>query len=352
MDAGIDNDLFLRACRRDPCERTPIWIMRQAGRYLPQYRVLREKADFLTLCKTPDLAAEVTVMPVEILGVDAAILFSDIMVVPEAMGMKLSLVESRGPVLDDPIRTSARIDSLAVPDPADRLGFVLDAVRLTKRALAGRVPLIGFSGAPWTLFSYMVEGSGSKNFARAKAFMYSEPVLAHRLLDKITDSVSRYLAAQVEAGVDAVQLFDTWGGLLTPGSFEEFSLTYIARIIDDLRRYDVPIIVFAKDCDHSLVKIVNAGCDVVGIDWRTDMKAARTVVGLRASLQGNLDPTLLYAPPEKIREGVREVLDGYGEGDGHIFNLGHGILPDVPVENVKAMIRFVKEESPAYHKSR
>ncbi len=349
MTGKLKNDLFLRACRRQPVPRTPIWIMRQAGRYLSQYRAIREKSDFLTMCKTPELAAEVTLMPVELIGVDAAIIFSDIMVVPEAMGMKLELVESRGPVLDNPVRSPSRINELCIPDPTHKLKFVLDAIELAKRELDGRVPLIGFSGAPWTLFSYMVEGEGSKNFKHAKSFIYNEPGAAHELLDKITRAVSMYLVAQVEAGADAVQLFDSWGGALTPGMFKEFSLNYMARIIDDLRGYNVPVIIFAKDCEHSLARIVNTGCDVIGIDWRTDMKSARTVVGLKASLQGNLDPALLYARPERIELGVEEVLSGYGKGHGHVFNLGHGVLPDVPVENVKALVKFVREKSPPYH---
>jgi uroporphyrinogen decarboxylase len=349
MTESVKNDLFLRACMRKPTPRTPIWIMRQAGRYLPQYRAVRKKADFLTLCKTPELAAEVTVQPVDVLDVDAGIIFSDIMVLPEAMGMRLELIESKGPVLENPVRNLRQVDELVIPDPADKLKYVLDAIALAKRELHERVPLIGFSGAPWTLLSYMVEGEGTKGFLNAKGLIYSDPELAHRLLKKITAAASSYLAAQIEAGADAVQLFDTWAGNLTPGQFEEFSLDYIVEIIGSLERYDVPVIVFAKDCYHSLAKIADSGCDVVGLDWKTEMKTARQIVGKKASLQGNLDPAVLYASPERIRKGVVEVLDGYGNGEGHVFNLGHGILPDVPVENAKALVQIVKEESPKYH---
>lgn len=343
------NDLFLRACRREPVPRTPVWIMRQAGRYLPEYRAVRDRYDFLTMVKTPELAAEVTVQPVELIGVDAAILFSDIMTVPEAMGMHLEMVENRGPVLSDPIRTAAAIDALAVPDPADELRYVTDAVAATRAALDGRVPLIGFSGSPWTLFAYMVEGSGSKNFVHAKTMAYREPELAHRLLAKIAGAVGDYLVAQVEAGADAVQVFDTWGGILTPGDYAEFSLQYMGRIVERLRPCGVPIILFSKDCSHSADAIAATGCDVVGVDWRADIGAVRNAVADRAALQGNLDPVLLFATPERIREGVADVLTRFGKGGGHVFNLGHGILPQTPVDNVRALIRAVAEVSPRFH---
>ena len=349
MTENLTNDLFLRACRRQRVERTPVWIMRQAGRYLPEYRAVREKHDFLTLCRTPELAAEVTIQPIDILDVDAAIIFSDIMVIPEAMGMNLELIESRGPVLDDPIRSAAQVDTLVIPDPAEKLQYALDAISLTKRELNNRVPLIGFAGSPWTLFSYMVEGEGSKNFRNAKAMLFSDPLLAHRLLEKISAAVAEYLAAQIEAGADAVQIFDSWGGNLAPGMFAEFSVNYIANIVERLRRYDVPVIVFALRCSHSLDTLAGTGCDVLGIDWHTRMIAAKSMIGSKVALQGNLDPAMLYAPLDRIREGVRDVLQGFGEGDGHIFNLGHGILPDVPVEHAKALVQFVREESPRYH---
>lgn len=349
MNEIIANDLFLRACRRQAVPRTPVWIMRQAGRYLPEYRAVRERYDFLTLCRTPELASEVTIQPVDIIGVDAAIIFSDIMVVPEAMGMNLELIESRGPVLEDPIRSAAQADALVIPDPVDKLRYMLDAITLTRKNLGGRVPLIGFAGAPWTLFSYMVEGEGSKNFRNAKAMLFSEPLLAHRMLEKITTAVAEFLAAQIEAGADAVQIFDSWGGNLAPGMFAEFSANYMTNIVERLHRYDVPVIVFALRCSQSLDILAGTGCDVLGIDWHISMAKAKHAVGAKVALQGNLDPAMLYAPPERIREGVREVLQGFGPGPGHIFNLGHGILPDVPVEHVKALVRFVKEESPRYH---
>jgi uroporphyrinogen decarboxylase len=328
--------------------------MRQAGRYLPEYRAVRDRYDFLTMVKTPELAAEVTVQPVDLIGVDAAILFSDIMTIPEAMGMSLEMVEGKGPVLGDPVRTASAVESLAVPDPSVELRYVLDAIRITQGELDGRVPLIGFSGSPWTLFTYMVEGSGSKNFVYAKTMVYREPQLARRLLSKITRAVGDYLIAQAEAGADALQIFDTWGGILTPGDYGEFSLDYMAHIVERLRPYDVPIIVFSKDCAYAAADVAAAGCDVVGVDWTADIGAVRETVGDGAALQGNLDPVLLFASPERIREGVVDVLARVarsGNGDAHVFNLGHGILPETPVDNVRALVRAVAEESPRYHET-
>jgi uroporphyrinogen decarboxylase len=324
--------------------------MRQAGRYLPEYRRLREGRDFLTLCKTPELAAEATVLPVKVLGVDAAILFSDIMVVPEAMGLELELVESRGPVLSPPVRSEADLDRLHVPDPEEELGFVLDAIRCTLERLEGEVPLIGFSGAPWTLFTYMVEGQGTKSFSRAKGMVYARPDLAYRLLEKITEAVGRYLEAQIRSGVHAVQIFDTWAGALPPALFREFSLAYLERLVLRLAPLGVPVILFAKDAGHSLERIAETGCTVVGIDWATPMGEAKKRLGTRVTLQGNLDPAILYAPPERIREGVREVLEGYGRGERHVFNLGHGILPDVPPDHVRLLVEAVARESPRFHR--
>lgn len=349
MSATLQNDLFIRACRRQPTARTPVWIMRQAGRYLSEYRAVRERHDFLTMVRTPELAAEVTLQPIDIIGVDAAILFSDIMTVPEAMGMSLEMVESRGPVLGDPIRSAAQVDALTTPDPEDELRYVVDAVRACKQALSNRVPLIGFSGSPWTLFAYMVEGSGSKNFVHAKTMIYRERDLAHRLLGKIAGVVGDYLAAQAAAGADALQIFDTWGGILTPGDYREFSLAYMTRIVERLRPCGVPVILFSKDCMHSAAEIAAAGGDVVGVDWRSDLSSVRAVVGDRVALQGNLDPTVLFAGPERVRRGVADTLAAFGTGPGHIFNLGHGILPDTPVENVRELVRAVAEESPRYH---
>lgn len=344
------NDLFLRACRRQPVERTPVWMMRQAGRYLPEYRAIRATTDFLTLCKTPELASEVSIQPVDIVGVDACIIFSDILVVPEAMGMKLFIEEGKGgPRFPNPIRSGGDIDRLKVPDPEKELKFVLDAVRLTRKSLGGRVPLIGFAGSPWTLATYMVEGKGSKNFRYIKEMIYASPKEAHRLLEKLARTVAAYLNAKIEAGAQAVQIFDTWGGILPPDEFREFSLRYIQQVLQLLKRSDSPVIVFCKDCNHSLEAIANCGPDVVALDWTIDIGKARVMVGSDVALQGNLDPTLLYAPPERIREGVRRILEKYGKGSGHIFNLGHGILPDVPVEHARAFVQAVKEESRKYH---
>ncbi len=346
----MTNDLFLRACRRQNVPRTPVWMMRQAGRYLPEYRAIRAKVDFLTLCKTPHLAAEVTMQPVDILDVDAAIIFSDILVVPEAMGMKLIIEEGKGgPVFPSPVRSRADIEKLSVPDPGAELRFVLEAIRQTQKSLAGRVPLIGFSGSPWTLASYMVEGHGSKNFRSVKELIYNEPALAHLLLEKLTRSVLAYTIAQVGAGADAIQIFDTWGGILAPDAFEEFSLRYIGEIVSGLGSTGVPVIVFCKDCGHSMEKIAATGCHVVGLDWTIDIGVAREKIGGKAALQGNLDPVVLYARPEQIRRQVRSILEKYGKGPGHIFNLGHGILPDVPVDHAKAFINAVREESGVYH---
>ncbi|MGH2568832.1 MAG: uroporphyrinogen decarboxylase [Bacteroidota bacterium] len=345
------NDLFLRACRREPVERTPVWIMRQAGRYLPEYRAVREKTDFLTLCKTPELAAEVSIQPVDILGVDACIIFSDILVVPEAMGMELIVEEGKGgPRFPHPLRSRADIDRLRVPDPNRELKYVMEAVRLTRTSLNGRVPLIGFAGSPWTLATYMVEGKGSKDFRFIKELIYSNPKDAHVLLDKLARVVAAYLTAKIEAGAQAVQIFDTWGCILPPDEFRDFSLRYIEQVIPLLRRKSVPVIVFCKDCGHSLEAIADVRPDVVGLDWTVDIGKARMMVGSHVALQGNLDPTMLYAPPERIRAGVKKILEKFGDGTGHIFNLGHGILPDVPVEHAKAMVQAVQQESKRYHR--
>ena len=345
------NDLFLRACRLEPVERTPVWMMRQAGRYLPEYRAIRAKVDFLTLCKTPELAAEVSIQPVDVVGVDACIIFSDILVVPEAMGMKLFVEEGKGgPRFEKPIRTRADINNLAFPDPSRELKYVMDAIRLTRKHLNNRVPLIGFAGSPWTLATYMVEGKGSKNFRAIKELVYSNPKDAHTLLDKLARTVALYLSAKIEAGAQAVQIFDTWGGILPPDEFKEFSLRYIGQVLTLLKRNNAPTIVFCKDCGHSIEAIADTGCDVVGLDWSIDIERARMMVGSTTALQGNLDPTMLYAPPERIREGVKKILGKFGNGSGHIFNLGHGILPDIPVEHAKAFVQAVKEESVKYHK--
>lgn len=345
----LQNDLFLKACKRQPVERTPIWIMRQAGRYLPEYRAVREKSDFITMCKTPELAAEVTIQPVDIIGVDAAIIFSDILVIPEAMGMRLEMIESKGPKLYEPIRSSSDVDKLKSIDPVSDLKYVLDAVSLTKKELQGRVPLIGFAGSPWTIMTYMVEGGGSKNFSEIKKFIYNQPEAAHKLLDKIANNTANYLSAKVEAGVNAVQIFDTWGGILSQDDFYEFSLRYIEQIISKIKRNAEPIIVFAKGVHHSLDKLASCGADVLGIDWIMNLGEVKSKIGNKVALQGNLDPTILYAPKEKIKAEALKVLQSYGNGNGHIFNLGHGILPDVPPENAKYLVDVIKEESRVFH---
>lgn len=345
----LKNDLFLRACKRQDVERTPIWIMRQAGRYLPEYRAVRAKSDFLTMCKTPELAAEVTIQPVDIIRVDAAILFSDILVIPEAMGMHLEMNEGKGPVFPSPIRTFSDAKKLKKIDPTKELKYVLDAVTLTKKNLNNRVPLIGFSGSPWTLLTYMVEGKGSKNFSEVKKLIYNNPELAHSVLDKLANTVTDYLSAKIEAGCNAVQIFDTWGGILSQKDFEEFSLRYVEKIISQIKRKDEPVIFFAKGVHFNLSKLANIGADVLGLDWNMDLGEVRKQVGNKVALQGNMDPTVLYANKNYIREEAIRVLKSFGKGNGHIFNLGHGILPDIDPENVKALVQFVKEESKIYH---
>ena len=325
--------------------------MRQAGRYLPEYRAVREKVDFLTLCKTPELAATVTVQPVEIIGVDAAIVFSDILVLPEAMGLTLFVEEGRGgPRFGEPIRSRPAIDRLVLPDPATDLRFVMDAVRTSTRELRNRVPLIGFAGSPWTLAAYMVEGRGSKDFRHIKGLVYDSPRDAHVLLGKLAQAVGDYLLAQIDAGADAIQIFDTWGGLLGKDEFEEFSLQYISSVVSRLNDRRVPIIVFCKDCGFALESIVASGADVISLDWRTDIGEARSAVGHRVALQGNLDPVLLFANERSIQSGVQRILEKFGFGNGHIFNLGHGILPDTPVANVRAFVEAVKSLSVVYHR--
>ncbi len=346
----LKNDLFLRACKRQDVERTPIWIMRQAGRYLPEYRAVRAKSDFLTMCKTPELAAEVTIQPVDLVGVDAAILFSDILVIPEAMGMHLEMNEGKGPVFPNPIRAVDDAKMLKDIDPTKELKYVLDAITLTKKNLDNRVPLIGFSGSPWTLLTYMVEGKGSKNFSEVKKLIYNNPDLAHAVLDKLANTVADYLSAKIEAGCNAVQIFDTWGGILSQKDFEEFSLRYVEKIISKIKRKDEPIIFFAKGVHYNLSRLASIGADVLGLDWTMDLGKVRKEVGDRVALQGNLDPTVLYADKRYIRDSVKDVLKSFGKGNGHVFNLGHGVLPDINPQNVQALVQFVKEESTIFHR--
>ncbi|MCB9219547.1 MAG: uroporphyrinogen decarboxylase [Ignavibacteriales bacterium] len=345
----LKNDLFLRACRKEKIERTPIWIMRQAGRYLPEYRAVREKADFLKMCKTPELAAEVTLQPIDIIGVDAAIIFSDILVIPEAMGMHLEMHEGKGPVFPSPIRTEADLNSLKNIDPTSNLKYVLDAVSLTKKELDGRVPLIGFSGSPWTLLTYMVEGGGSKNFANVKKMIYNNPKLAHSILGKLADAISVYLSAKIEAGANAVQIFDTWGGILSQEDFQEFSLHYVERIISNIKSENEPVIFFPKGVHSNLDKVADCGADVLGLDWTMDLGKVRELVGDKVALQGNMDPTVLYGDVEVIKERALKTMQSFGNGSGHIFNLGHGILPDIKPAHAKALVDFVKENSQQFH---
>lgn len=330
-----------------PVERTPIWIMRQAGRYLPEYRAVREKYDFLTMCKTPELASEVTVQPIDIFGFDASIIFSDILVIPEAMGLKLEMIESKGPSFPDPVRNNNDIEKLDNSEMQQKLNYVYDAVKLTKERLSSKVPLIGFSGAPWTLAAYMVEGKGSKNFEIIKSLIFKDPRSAHSLLEKITDAVIDYLKGKVAAGCDALQIFDTWGGMLSPYDFEEFSLRYIRKIIESLKDTDVPLIVFAKGVKN-IRAISETECDVIGIDWTFDIGEVRNEINSSKAIQGNLDPLVLMSNPAKIETEASRILERFGKGSGHIFNLGHGILPATPVENVKALVDFVKIESRKY----
>ncbi len=353
--APLKNDLFLRALLREPTPRTPLWMMRQAGRYLPEYRATRAKAgSFMQLCMTPDYACEVTLQPLERYRLDAAILFSDILTIPHALKLGLEFEAGEGPKLDRPVRTPADIDRLPTLDPETDLRYVMDAVRTIRRELDGRVPLIGFAGSPWTVATYCVEGGGSKAFARIKAMLYGAPAELHRLLAHLTRATTDYLNAQIRAGAQAVMVFDTWGGALAPAAFREFSLRYMTGIVAGLLREHegrrVPAILFTKGGGQWLPELVASGADALGVDWTTDLSTARAAVGGRVALQGNLDPSVLYAPPAAIREQVGRVLASYGQGPGHVFNLGHGIHPDVPPEHAAAMVDAVHELSPAYHR--
>ena len=349
----LKNDRFLRALARQPVDRTPVWMMRQAGRYLPEYRASRAKAGgFMDLCRNPELCCEVTLQPLARYGLDAAILFSDILTVPDAMGLGLRFVEGEGPVFDRPLRTADAIHRLAIPDPETELRYVMDAVRTIKSALAGSVPLIGFAGSPWTLATYMVEGASSREFAIIKKLMFDEPELLDSLLLKLSDSVALYLEAQIRSGADTVMVFDTWGGALSPTTYERFSLEPMRRIVQRLKRVapQIPVILFTKNGGQHLEKMADTGCDALGVDWTTELVVARARVGDRVALQGNLDPLCLLARPERIQAEVARVLRSYGQGHGHVFNLGHGILPQTPPEHAVAMIEAVRDLSPAYHR--
>jgi uroporphyrinogen decarboxylase len=351
---ALQNDRFLRALKREPVDRTPLWMMRQAGRYLPEYRATRGKAgSFMGLCTNPELACEVTLQPLERYAMDAAILFSDILTIPDAMGLGLYFSEGEGPRFERTINCAADIEALDPSRASGELGYVMDAVSLIRKELKGRIPLIGFSGSPWTLATYMVEGGSSKDFAKTKALAFNEPALMHQLLDKLAESVAVYLSAQVEHGAQALQIFDTWGGALSHDAYETFSLQYMRAIIERLPKTaegrDVPVIVFTKGGGQWLERIAGCGADAVGLDWTTDIGVARARVGDRVALQGNMDPAMLYATPERIREEVAMILSRYGQGSGHIFNLGHGVTPGVDPAHVGAMVDAVIELSPAYH---
>ena len=351
----LRNDRLIRALLREDVDRTPVWIMRQAGRYLPEYRQLREQAgSFMGLATNPDLACEVTLQPLRRFALDAAILFSDILTIPDAMGLGLYFVEGEGPRFERPVRHARDIRSLTVPDPEEALPYVTEAVRRIRTALAGQVPLIGFSGSPWTLATYMVEGGSSRSFGKTKALIYEQPGLAHELLAKLADAVTAYLNAQIAAGAQAVQVFDTWGGALAFDEYREFSLGYLARIIAGLTREQdgkkVPVILFSKGCNGHLEGLADTGADAVGLDWTITMAEARQRVGARVALQGNLDPAVLLTSPEVIAEQADRTLDSFGHGPGHVFNLGHGITPDVDPDHLAALIDRVAEYSPRFHR--
>ncbi len=351
---ALTNDRFLRALLREPVDRTPIWMMRQAGRYLPEYRATRAEAgSFLDLCKNAELACEVTLQPLRRYPMDAAILFSDILTIPDALGLGLYFEEGEGPRFHKTVRSEADLAGLNKIVAADDLGYVMNAVRTIRGALCGSVPLIGFTGSPWTLATYMVEGGASKDFRNVKAMAYDKPELMHALLALLADAVADYLTAQVEAGAQALQIFDTWGGSLSHGAYREFSLKYMQRIINRLPveadGRKVPVIVFTKGGGQWLPAIADCGADAVGLDWTTDIGSARQQIGDKVALQGNMDPTLLYAGPERIREEVASILACYGHGSGHVFNLGHGITPGVNPDHVTAFVDAVVELSPQYH---
>ncbi|MDO9212494.1 MAG: uroporphyrinogen decarboxylase [Methylococcales bacterium] len=351
---SLKNDTFIKALLKQPVAYTPVWMMRQAGRYLPEYRQVREQAgSFLNLCTNPELACEVTLQPLRRFDFDAAILFSDILTIPDAMGLGLYFTEGEGPKFHHPLRTAADVEKLPIPDPELELSYVMDAVRLIRKNLAGSVPLIGFSGSPWTLATYMVEGGSSKSFHRVKGLMYEQPKVMHALLDKLAQSVASYLNAQIAAGAQAVMLFDTWGGVLSTEDYAEFSLYYAKQIRSLLNTnvdgQQIPTILFSKGCGQWLEAMTDAGYDALGLDWQTDIANARARVGHQVALQGNMDPIALYAQPDIITEKVKTILHKYGQGSGHVFNLGHGILPDINPEHVKAMVDAVHQYSPAYH---
>ena len=351
----LKNDRYLKALLREPVDMTPVWMMRQAGRYLPEYKATRAQAgDFMSLCRNADLACEVTLQPLRRYALDAAILFSDILTIPDAMGLGLSFGAGEGPKFARPIEHKIQVDNLPIPDPEGELQYVMNAVRTIRRELKGEVPLIGFSGSPWTLATYMVEGGSSKAFTKIKKMMYADPQILHALLDKLADSVILYLNAQIKAGAQAVMVFDTWGGVLAHEEYKTFSLQYMQKIVEGLIRENegrkVPVTLFTKGGGLWLEAIADTGCDAVGLDWTVDIRDAKKRVGHKVALQGNMDPSVLYAPAARIEQEVKNILAGFGKGSGHVFNLGHGIHQDVPTESPKVFVNAIHEFSKQYHK--
>ena len=336
----IQNDLFLRALKGEAVDRPPVWMMRQAGRYLPDFMTLKHKYDFFTRCQTPELATEITLMPINQIGVDAAIIFSDILVVLQAMGIEVEMKDGVGPWIENPIRRVEQLDQLEIPDVNDRLSYVMEALKMTKKALLGRVPLIGFAGSPWTLLCYLVQGQGSKNFDQAKAFCFTQPEAAHQILQKITDVTIAYLKAQVLAGADAVQVFDSWGGLLSPSDYHLFSAPYIQQIVEALKP-EIPVIVFGKGCWFALREMSQWGASALGVDWTCSAENARYLSGGEITLQGNFDPSRLLSPIPIIQKEVRQMIKAFGQ-QRYVVNLGHGILPNIPVDHAKAFVDTVK----------
>ncbi len=348
------NDRYIKAALSQPVDKTPVWMMRQAGRYLPEYREIRAKAgNFMALCTNPELACEVTLQPLRRYELDAAILFSDILTIPDAMGLELYFKAGEGPAFKKPVKTEADIKKLFVPDVFDKLKYVTDAVSLIRKELKGQVPLIGFSGSPWTLATYMVEGGTTKNFGIVKGMLFDQPQLMHQILSVLAQSVTEYLNAQIESGAQAVMIFDTWGGVLSTDNYQEFSLAYMQRIIDGLKRnhegHQIPVTIFTKGGAGWLEKMAETGADCVGLDWTIDIDQAKARIGNKVALQGNMDPCVLYSNPQRIEREVASILDKFGRGNGHIFNLGHGIHPTIDPENVKAYVNAVHRFSEQYH---
>lgn len=336
----LKNDLIIRAAKGEKIERVPVWLMRQAGRILPEYRAVRNSVSgFIELAQTPELAAEVTIQPVDILGVDAAIIFSDILVIPEAMGLPYQMIEKRGPFFEQTVQSASDLSKVRIANPEEDLNYVAEAIKITKRELDGRVPLIGFAGAPWTIFSYMVEGSGSKTFSKAKKMLYAEPELSHKLLDMITESTIKYLKMQITCGADIVQIFDSWAGILSPAQYEEFALKYISKICDAIN--EVPVTVFAKGAFFARKSMKDLNCETIGLDWNMAITESRELVGDQKTLQGNLDPCVLYSSDKEIEKQTIQILESFG-GHRHIANLGHGVYPDINPEKVKVFIETVK----------